>query len=135
MPDSKVSQLPLNLTAAANDELYLVDSSSTPTSKKIRVSGLFGSITANVGVTGTFSVTGDATLTGNTNYVGNSVFRDINVTNFQVTSNTFIIRDAFTPANSTTPITFQQGAIAFDQNYIYVRTSNTAWKRASLQAF
>lgn len=61
--------------------------------------------------------------------------RSITVGNFQkvTRANTLIISYKATPANSTP--TIEQGTIFFDDNYLYVATSNNTLKRLSLSAF
>jgi hypothetical protein len=50
-----------------------------------------------------------------------------------VTSNTLIMSNRSTPANST--ITVAQGTIFFDADYIYVAVANNTLKRAPLTGF
>ena len=50
-----------------------------------------------------------------------------------LSTNTFILRNRQTPANST--ITITQGTILFDSDYIYVATANNTLKRVSLSSF
>ena len=135
MADSKVSQLPVLASPASNDEIYIVDSSSTPTASKITLYSLFGNIPVNTSITGTVSISGNVVFSGARNTVaGNTAFDDIDTFNLRVSGNTITIKNSYTPANSTAGLQ-HHGGIAWDATYLYVQTSNTAWKRVALTTF
>lgn len=48
-------------------------------------------------------------------------------------ANNFISRDKRTPSNSS--ITIERGTIFYDDNYLYIATSNNVIKRVSLTSF
>ena len=135
MADSKVSQLDLLTAPAGNDEIYIIDSASVPVSKKITLDVLLGNLPSNVSITGTFGVTGNTNFSANLHtFSANASFQDINPFKINITGNTLTIENSFTPANSAIA-GVRQGAIIWDENFLYVRTSNTTFKRVALSTF
>ena len=57
-----------------------------------------------------------------------------NTANLQVIAKTLIINNTATPSNSTAT-TIQGGTVFFDNNYIYIATSNNIVKRVALSSF
>ena len=103
---SKITELTALTTPAGSDLLVIVDDpSGTPITKKITVDTLFSNLASNV----TFSNT------------------------TVLSANTLVIRRFTTPGNSSPTVT--KGTILFDEDYIYVATSNNTLKRVALSAF
>jgi len=123
MADRKTTELDALASPNQKDLLYVVDDpTGTPTSKKVSLYTLFGSVPANTSISGTLSITGDATLSSNV-VVSSGVV--------QLSSNTSVV------SNSATAVfgAGAQGSIAWDENYLYIATSNTVIKRVALSAF
>lgn len=117
MADRKVTELPALTTPAAEDQLYIIDDpSGTPVSKKISLLNLFGAVPAN------------------TTFTAQSTFNNkVNVANGIVTLTT---SKSVSSNNATTVLgAGMQGSIFWDENYLYVATSNTVIKRVALSAF
>lgn len=57
-----------------------------------------------------------------------------NTANLQVVAKTLIINNTATPSNSTAT-TIQSGTVFFDNNFIYIATSNNFVKRVALSSF
>lgn len=117
MADRKVTELPALTTAAAEDVLYVIDDpSGTPVSKKISLLNLLGSLPANT----TFAA--EATFNNKVNVANGIVTLQ--------TAKTVGSNNAATVLGSG-----MQGSIFWDENYLYVATSNTVIKRVALSAF
>lgn len=73
-------------------------------------------------------------LSANTIYVSsrNSMFS--NVSSLSISSNGFVVRNKYTPANSN-PSGVTLGKFFYDSNYLYIKVSNTVVKRAKLLTF
>jgi|TARA_R110000803_G_scaffold36912_6_gene79450 hypothetical protein len=117
MADKKITELPALTTAASSDVLYIIDDATgTPVSKKISLLNLLGAVPAN------------------------TVFTAHTTFNNKVTAANGVI----TLATSTTPTSNNattdlgagmQGSVFWDQNYLYIATSNTEIKRVALNTF
>lgn len=123
MADKKVTDLPSLTTAASVDRLYIVDDpNGTPVSKQISLTNLFGAVPANT----TFQA--QATFSAQATF-NNSV----NVANGVVTLNA---KTTVSSNNATTVLgAGKGGSIFWDDNYLYVATSNTVIKRVALSTF
>lgn len=102
----KVSELTA-LTAPAGEDLLIIvdDPSGTANTKKITVTNLFNNCSANV------TISNSAVLS----------------------TNTLLIRNKSTPANSTIAVT--EGTFYFDADYLYIATANNVLKRVALESF
>ena len=125
MADQKLSQLTFITTPTGVDRLYIVDDpNGTPVSKALTLDTLFGTISSNVSANGTTILSGNVTLGSTGKYVSvDSPY--IKVNKATVSSN-----NTTTQINST-----GAGSIFWDENYLYVATSNTTIKRVALSAF
>lgn len=125
MADRKITELAALTSANQKDLLYVVDDpSGTPVSKKISLYNLFGSIPANTSITGTATVSGNTTLNG-----AKTVISAGQVTLSSTTS---------VGSNNATTVLSRadgQGTIFWDENYLYLATSNTQVKRVALSVF
>jgi hypothetical protein len=126
MADKKVSQLDSLTTAAAPDLLMIVSNpNGTPTSKKITVKNLFGSVGANT----VFSA--NVTVRGNRAQFASNV----NITK-TLTANTVKITYGSTPAsNNATTVGMAVGELRFTNTYIYIAVNATTIKRVALSTF
>jgi hypothetical protein len=124
MADSKVSQLPvLSAATLAAEDLVLVidDPNGTPTSKRITIKNFLGNLPSNTSITGTLSVSANT-----------SVGR-LTVANSQLT---IADKTGVTSNNTTTMFgAGKQGTMVWDDNYLYLATSNTVIKRVALSIF
>jgi hypothetical protein len=99
---------------------------------------LFGSVPANTSITGTLTVSGNTTVSG-----ANSVFSaNLNITSTngpKVDAGYVTLASKTTVgSNNATTVLGQgglQGSIFWDENYLYVATSNTQIKRVALSVF
>jgi len=139
MADRKITELAALTSANQKDLLYVVDDpSGTPVSKKISLYNLFGSVPANTSITGTLTVSGNTTVSG-----ANSVFSaNLNITSTngpKVDAGYVTLASKTTVgSNNATTVLGQgglQGSIFWDENYLYVATSNTQVKRVALSVF
>jgi len=125
MADRKITELAALTSANQKDLLYVVDDpSGTPVSKKISLYNLFGSVPANTSISGTATVSGNTTLSG-----AKTVVSAGQVTLSSTTS---------VGSNNATTVLGRgdgQGTIFWDENYLYVATSNTQVKRVALSVF
>ena len=124
MADRKTTELDALASPNQKDLLYVIDDpTGTPTSKKVSLYTLFGSVPANTSIDGTLSVVANTTLSGNVIVSGGVV---------TLTSDTTVSSN-----NATTVLgaTGMQGSIFWDENYLYVATSNTVIKRVALSTF
>jgi hypothetical protein len=93
-------------------------------SKKISLYNLFGAVPANTSITGTLTASGNTTLSGTKTVV----------TQGQVT----LAATTSVGSNNATTVLGRggaQGTIFWDENYLYVATSNTQVKRVALSVF
>ena len=126
MADKKVSQLDSLTTAAAPDLLMIVSNpNGTPTSKKITVKNLFGSVGSNT----VFSA--NVTVRGNRAQFASNV----NITK-TLTANTVKITFGSAPStNNATTESWTLGQMRFTNNYIYIAVGPTTIKRVALSVF
>ena len=125
MADRKITELTALTSANQKDLFYVVDDpSGTPVSKKISLYNLFGGVPANTSITGTLTASGNTTLSGAKTIVSQG----------QVT----LVSSTSVGSNNATTVLGRadgQGTIFWDQNYLYVETSNTQVKRVALSVF
>jgi len=125
MADRKITELAALTSPNQKDLLYTVDDpSGTPVSKKISLYNLFGAVPANTSITGTLTASGNTTLSGTKTVV----------TQGQVT----LAATTSVGSNNATTVLGRggaQGTIFWDENYLYVATSNTQVKRVALSVF
>ena len=137
MADSKVSAL-TSLTSPASEDLFMIiDSpSGTPVSKQISLKNLAGGM-PNTAVS-TLSVSANTTITGSNTVVSSNV-NFTSTTRGPRTAARFITVAKSTGSvsnNATTELGGgMQGSILWDDNYLYVATSNTVIKRVALSVF
>ena len=125
MADRKITELDALTAPDQKDLLYVVDDpSGTPVSKKISLYNLFGSVPANTSISGTLTASGNTTLSG-----AKTIVSQGQITLSATTS---------VGSNNATTVLGRadgQGSIFWDQNYLYVATSNTQVKRVALSVF
>lgn len=122
MSDKKVSQLQELVSPKASDLLLVIDmSSEIPVSKHITI----GSLTGNLPVIAIANA-----ISANTSAVNVTVPLNAN----SVTLNSLVIAAPATPVDSSDS-QFKKGNFFYDQNYLYIKVSNTEIKRVSLQTF
>ena len=139
MADKKVTQL-TSLTSPASEDLLLVidNPSGTPTSKQITVKNLLGSAPANTSISGTLTVSANTTLNGSNTVISSNV--NMTSTRGPRTSAKWITVAKTTGSvsnNATTELGSGglEGSIFWDEDFLYVATSNTVVKRVALSVF
>ena len=139
MADKKVTQL-TSLTSPASEDLLLVidNPSGTPTSKQITVKNLLGSAPANTSISGTLTVSANTTLNGSNTVISSNV--NMTSTRGPRTSAKWITVAKTTGTvsnNATTELGSGglEGSIFWDEDFLYVATSNTVVKRVALSVF
>lgn len=139
MADRKITELTALTSPTQKDLLYVVDDpTGTPASKKMSLYNLFGSVPANTSITGTVTVSGNTTFSG-----ANSVFSaNLNITSSKgpkITAGVVTLAAKTTVgSNNATTVLGQgglHGSIFWDEDYLYVATSNTQIKRVALSVF
>ena len=139
MADRRITELTALTSPTQKDLLYVVDDpTGTPASKKISLYNLFGSVPANTSITGTVTVSGNTTFSG-----ANSVISaNVNITSSKgpkITAGVVTLAASTTVgSNNATTVLGQgglQGSIFWDEDYLYVATSNTQIKRVALSVF
>lgn len=141
MADKKVTQLTAMTTTAGNDLLYIVDDpTGTPVSKKITMNDFFGTVASNTVHNGTVTHNANTTLSGS----NTSISANVNLTSsahgqlkINVGSVTLAEPQTVTSNNATTQLGAGglQGTMFWDENFLYVATSNTVIKRVALSVF
>jgi hypothetical protein len=139
MADKKVTQL-TSLTSPASEDLLLVidNPSGTPTSKQITVKNLLGSAPSNTSITGTLTVSANTTLNGSNTVISANV--NMTSTRGPRTSAKWVTIAKTTGSvsnNATTELGSGglEGSIFWDEDFLYVATSNTVVKRVALSVF
>ena len=139
MADKKVTQL-TSLTSPASEDLLLVidNPSGTPTSKQITVKNLLGSAPSNTSITGTLTVSANTTLNGSNTVISSNV--NMTSTRGPRTSAKWVTIAKTTGSvsnNATTELGcgVLEGSIFWDEDFLYVATSNTVVKRVALSVF
>ncbi len=100
-------------------------------SKRVTLSDFFANIPSSVNVNGDLSISGNSSLqvvTANT-ISSNAVTTET----LTVLTNSIIIANTFTPANSS--VIANAGMIFYDSNYLYVTTATGVTKRVALGTF
>lgn len=117
MADKKITELPALTTAASSDVLYIIDDATgTPVSKQISLLNLLGAVPANTTFAGT------ATFNSNVS-AATGVVR-------------FVTPTTPTSNNATTELgSGMAGSMFWDQNYLYIATTDTEIKRVALNTF
>ena len=137
MADKKVTAL-TSLTAPTSADLLMIidDPSGTPVSKQVTLKNLAGGM-PNTAVSGTLIVSGNTTVNGSNTVVSSNV--TFTSTRGPRTTAKYITVGKSTGTvsnNATTELGGgMQGSILFDENYIYLATSNTVIKRVALSVF
>ena len=139
MADKKVTQLTSLTTPASEDLMLVIDNpSGTPTSKQITVKNLFGRAPSNTSITGTLTVSAKTTLNGSNTVISSNV--NITSTRGPRTSAKWVTIAKTTGTvsnNATTELGSGglEGSIFWDEDFLYVATSNTVVKRVALSVF
>ena len=139
MADKKVSQLTSLTSPASGDLLLVIDNpSGTPTSKQITVKNLLGSAPSNTSITGTLTVSANTTLNGSNTVISSNV--NMTSTRGPRTSAKWVTIAKTTGTvsnNATTELGSGglEGSIFWDDDFLYVATSNTVVKRVALSVF
>lgn len=139
MADQKITQFTALASVTADDIFPVVnDPDGSPANRKISVLNLFKAIPSNTVVNGTFTGNANNTLNGSNTVVSSNV----NMTSVRpprVTAKgvTIMGKSTVTSNNATTQLGSggMQGTLFWDENYIYVATSNTVVKRVALSLF
>ena len=137
MADKKVTAL-TSLTAPTSADLLMIidDPSGTPVSKQITLKNLAGGM-PNTAVS-TLTVSANTTINGSNTVISSNV-NFTSTTRGPRTAARFITIAKSTGTvsnNATTELGCgMQGSILFDENYLYVATSNTVIKRVALSYF
>jgi len=136
MADKKVTAL-TSLTAPTSADLLMIidDPSGTPVSKQITLKNLAGGM-PNTAVS-TLSVSANTTINGSNTVVSSNVtFTSARGPRTDARYITVGKSTGTVSNNATTELGGgMQGSILFDENYIYVATSNTVIKRVALSVF
>ena len=136
MADKKVTAL-TSLTAPTSADLLMIidDPSATPVSKQITLKNLAGGM-PNTAVS-TLSVSANTTINGSNTVVSSNVtFTSARGPRTAARYITVGKSTGTVSNNATTELGGgMQGSILFDENYIYVATSNTVIKRVALSVF
>ena len=136
MADKKVAAL-TSLTAPTSADLLMIidDPSGTPVSKQITLKNLAGGM-PNTAVS-TLSVSANTTINGSNTVVSSNVtFTSARGPRTAARYITVGKSTGTVSNNATTELGGgMQGSILFDENYIYVATSNTVIKRVALSVF
>ena len=140
MADKKVSQLTsLATTNSADLMLVIDDPNGTPVSKSATVKNFFGAVPANTSLNSgsTLTVTGNTTFSGSNTVVSANVnltsARSTRITSGKIT---LAAKTTVSSNNATTLLGGgHQGSIFWDENFLYVATSNTVIKRVALSVF
>lgn len=134
----KITEYPSYSALTSSDLLLIVSNVNVdPASKKIKIKDFFGNISSNTSITSNFTLSGNFTVSGNTYTVNSSsvAFNKIVTDNLKINSDGFIISQKSTPPNSGVSEPGTEGKISFDENYLYVKTSNNSIKRIELSSF
>ena len=140
MADKKVSQLTGLTTTAAPDLLLVVDDpNGTPVSKSVNVKNFFGAVPANTSLNSgsTLTVTGNTTFSGSNTVIS----ANVNLTSSRAprvhAGVVALTAKTTVSSNNTTTLLGggMQGSIFWDDDYLYVATSNTVIKRVALSVF
>ena len=136
MADKKVTAL-TSLTAPTSADLLMIidDPSGTPVSKQITLKNLAGGM-PNTAVS-TLWVSANTTINGSNTVVSSNVtFTSARGPRTAARYITVGKSTGTVSNNATTELGGgMQGSILFDENYIYVATSNTVIKRVALSVF
>ena len=139
MADRKITELTALTAPTHKDHLYVVDDpTSTTASKKISLYNLFGSVPANTSISGTLNVSANTTINGaNTVVSANLNITSTNGPKIDAGVVTLVSKTTVGSNNATTVLGQGglQGSIFWDENYLYVATSNTQIKRVALSVF
>lgn len=125
MADRKITELASLAVPVGVDLLYIVDDpTGTPLSKKISLNTFFASVPANTAISGTLSATGNTAFNGTRN-------------DFSEGKISLRVPTSVASNNATTVLgrADGRGTIFWDDNFLYVATSNTQIKRVSLSTF
>ena len=139
MADKKVTQLTA-LTSPVGEDLLLIvdDPSGTPVSKKVTLNSFFGSVAANTTLSGTLTAQANVTVSGsNTTFSSNVNIGSSSKLKVDSGVVTLGAKTTITSNNATTQLGGDglQGSIFWDEDYLYVATSNTVIKRVALSVF
>ncbi len=140
MADKKVTQLTsLATTSSADLMLVIDDPNGTPVSKSATLKNFFGAVPANTSLNSgsTLTVTGNTTFSGSNTVVSANVnltsARSTRITSGKIT---LAAKTTVSSNNATTLLGGgHQGSIFWDENFLYVATSNTVIKRVALSVF
>ena len=136
MADKKVTALTSLTAPTSADLLMIIDNpSGTPVSKQITLKNLAGGM-PNTAVS-TLSVSANTTINGSNTVVSSNVtFTSARGPRTAARYITVGKSTGTVSNNATTELGGgMQGSILFDENYIYVATSNTVIKRVALSVF
>jgi hypothetical protein len=136
MADKKVTALTSLTAPTSADLLMIIDNpNGTPVSKQITLKNLAGGM-PNTAVS-TLSVSANTTINGSNTVVSSNVtFTSARGPRTAARYITVGKSTGTVSNNATTELGGgMQGSILFDENYIYVATSNTVIKRVALSVF
>ena len=139
MADRKITELTALTSTNNADLLYVVDDpNGTPVSKKVTLKNLFNSVPANTTFSEKMTVSGNTTLNGSNTIISSNV--NVTAAKGPKINSGFVTLAAKTTvsSNNTTTVLGSgglQGSIFWDEDYLYVATSNTVVKRVALSVF
>ena len=141
MADKKVSQLTA-LTSPIGEDLLLIvdDPGGTPVSKQVTLNSFFGTVAANTSHTGTLAATANVTVSGSNTVISSNVnLTSTSAGNLKVSSGVVTLGKKTTVSSNNTTTVLSggglQGSLFWDDNFLYVATSNTVVKRVALSVF
>ena len=140
MADKKISELNSVTSLAAEDLIPVVDNpNGTPQTKKITVKNFFGSVSSNLVVSALSTFNGNATFnSSNTVFNSNTNVSGLLKITGSSGSARLVVENPITPGTNNPTTEFsggQQGSIFWDEDYLYIATSNTVIKRVALSTF
>ena len=139
MADRKITELTALTSTNNADLLYVVDDpNGTPVSKKVTLKNFFNSVPANTTFSEKMTVSGNTTLNGSNTVISSNV--NVTAAKGPKINSGFVTLAAKTTvsSNNTTTVLGSgglQGSIFWDEDYLYVATSNTVVKRVALSVF
>lgn len=138
MTSKKISEFERLTTVTSGETLIPVvtDPYGTPRNKALSINDLTKSIPSNTTFQARATFNGNGTFNGSNTYFASNVnVRGTSkLTAVEVANNKLVLKQSFTPASANVS-GYIQGTLAWDSNYLYIRVSNTTFKRVALNSF